>query len=94
MRPKSIFDKNQHGYCLLCSKKTVRSKLGRHIKHFCKEKAKKKQKNLDLYVSLILKIYEPKIKNRLFQIKRQIYKIFFSLQLNFQLSTKNMGFFQ
>ena len=54
MRPKSIFDKNQHGFCRLCSKKTVRSKLGRHIKNFCKERAKKTLKNLDLYVSLNL----------------------------------------
>ena len=54
MRPKSIFDKNQHGFCPLCSKKTVRSKLGRHIKKFCKERAKKTMKNLDLYVSLNL----------------------------------------
>ena len=54
MRPKSIFDKNQHGFCRLCSKKTVRSKLGRHIKKFCKERAKKTMKNLDLYVSLNL----------------------------------------
>ena len=35
-------------------KKTVRSKLGRHIKKFCKERAKKTMKNLDLYVSLNL----------------------------------------
>ena len=54
MRPKSIFDKNQHGFCRLCSKKTVRSKLGRHIKKFCKERAKETMKNLDLYVSLNL----------------------------------------
>ena len=54
MRPKSIFDKNQHGFCRLCSKKTVRSKLGRHIKKFCKERAKKTMKNLNLYVSLNL----------------------------------------
>ena len=54
MRPKSIFDKNQHGFCRLCSKKTVRSKLSRHIKKFCKERAKKTMKNLDLYVSLNL----------------------------------------
>ena len=54
MRSKSIFDKNQHGFCRLCSKKTVRSKLGRHIKKFCKERAKKTMKNLDLYVSLNL----------------------------------------
>ena len=52
MRPKSIYDKNQHGFCRLYSKRTVRSKLGRHIKRFCKEKAKKTMKNLDLYVSL------------------------------------------
>ena len=54
MRSKSIFDKNQHGFCRLCSKKTVRSKLGRHIKKFCKKRAKKTMKNLDLYVSLNL----------------------------------------
>ena len=41
MRPKSIFDKNQHGFCRLCSKKTVRSKLGRLIKKFSKENNEK-----------------------------------------------------
>ena len=51
MRPKAIFDKNAHGYCTLCSKKTVRSKLGRHLKLYCVEKAKKNNKNLDAYVS-------------------------------------------
>ena len=32
-------------------KKTVRSKLGRHLKRYCVEKAKKNNKNLDIYVS-------------------------------------------
>ena len=63
MRPKSIFDKNQHGFCRLCSKRTVRSKLGRHIKKFCKKGAKKTMKNLDVSLFFCI-IFEPKKKNR------------------------------
>ena len=57
MRPKSIFDKNHHGFCRLCSKRTVRSKLGRHLKRFCKEKAKKTMKNLDLFIGNFYLVY-------------------------------------
>ena len=57
MRPKSIYDKNQHGFCRLYSKRTVRSKLGRHIKRFCKEKAKKTMNNLEFNVSLFFQTF-------------------------------------
>ena len=64
MRPKSIFDKNQHGFCRLGSKRTIRSKLGRHQKILQREGKENNEEFGPLRESFFCKIFEPKITNR------------------------------